>query len=203
MNPEPEIRRLLDLMPASGRMMSKLVSKPEQSKVIEGDLPLPWTRERLISINFDLWSQLNKPQRDLTILRTVSWQGSVRWFKPDLYKGLSVAGLVGTVVELVQQDAMGILMAGGLTAIAVTQIWRSSRSSRLELEADETALRVAERRGYTPSEAARSLFSAIEAVAKIEGRPSLNFTELVRCQNLKAIAGISAIGVPESYKQES
>ncbi|MEB3337994.1 MAG: DUF3318 domain-containing protein [Leptolyngbyaceae bacterium] len=74
----------------------------------------------MISINFDLWSQLNKPQRDLTILRTVSWQGSVRWFKPDLYKGVGAVGLFGTVVELVQQDAMGILMAGGLTAIAVT-----------------------------------------------------------------------------------
>jgi hypothetical protein len=30
-----EIRRLLDVMPASGRMMTKIVSKPEQQQVID------------------------------------------------------------------------------------------------------------------------------------------------------------------------
>jgi hypothetical protein len=39
-------------------------------------------------------------------------------------------------------------------------------------------------------------------MANIEGRLSLNFTELIRCQNLRAIAGLSAVGVPESIKQE-
>jgi len=39
MNPEPEIRRLLDIMPASGRMMSKIINKPPQSTVIDCQFP--------------------------------------------------------------------------------------------------------------------------------------------------------------------
>ncbi len=44
-------------------------------------------------------------------------------------------------------------------------------------------------------------WGAIEAVAQIEGR-SLDFNELIRCQNLKAISGISAVGVPDSVRQD-
>ncbi len=55
MEPKVEIRRLLDIMPASSRMTTKIVSKAEQSKVIDASFPLPWHRERPIYINFDLW----------------------------------------------------------------------------------------------------------------------------------------------------
>lgn len=202
MNPNLEIRRLLDVMPASGRMLNKLVSKPEQSVVISTQFPSPWTQDRSIYINFDLWSQLAKPQRDLLLLRTVSWLSSIKWFKPNLYQGIVATGIAGALVELVQGDAIGVVVAGGLTAIAGTQIWRSNRSSQREIEADEAAIRVAQRRGYTEVEAARHLLSAIEAVAQIEGRTSLGFVELVRSQNLRAIAGFSPVGVPESIRQE-
>ncbi len=202
MNPDFEIRRLLDIMPASGRMLTKLVSKPDQSQVIESPFPLPWSQERLIFLNFDLWRRLSQPQRDLLILRTVSWLTSIKWFKPDLYQGVVLAGVLGGIVELVQGDAVGVVVASGLSAIALAQIWRNSRSSQLELAADEAAIRVAQRRGYTEVEAAESLLSGIKAVAQVEGRPNLNFTELIRCQNLRAIAGISPISVPDTIKQE-
>ena len=202
MEPTAEIRRLLDIMPASGRMMTKIVSKPEQSQVIDSSLPLPWNRQRLIYINFDLWRRLSKPQRDLLLLRNVSWLTGIKWFKPDIYQGVVVAGLLGAIVELVQVDAVGVLVAGGLTAIATTQIWRSSRSSQTELNADEGAIRVAQRRGYNETEAAQHLLSAIESVAKIEARPGLDFTELIRQQNLRAIAGLSPVGVPEKIKNQ-
>lgn len=202
MNPDPETRHLIELMPASGRMLCKLVNKPEQAKVIDASLPLPWSQTRPISINFDFWSQLSRPQRDLLFLRTVSWLTGVKWFRPNLYQGLVLAGAVGAVVETVQGDAVGALVAGALTTIAGTQIWRSTQSSRVELEADEAGLRVAQRRGYSEADAARALLGAIEAVAKIEGRPSLSFTELVRCQNLRAIAGLSPFGAPETIRQE-
>ena len=74
----------------------------------------------------------------------------------------------------------------------MTRIWRSNRSSQVELNADEGAIRVALRRGCKEAEAAGHLLGAIEAVAQIEGR-SLDFNELIRCQNLKAISGISAV----------
>ena len=202
MNPEPEIRRLLDVMPASGRMMVKILSKPQQSVVIESPFPLPWKPERLIYINFDLWRRLSKPQRDLLILRTQGWLCGVKWFKPELYQGVALAGVLGAIAEGVQGDAVGVVVAGGLAGLALTRIWQSSRSAQLELEADETAIRVALRRGYSEPEAATHLLSAIEAVAKIEGRPGLNFTELIRLQNLRAIAGLSGVGVPETLRQD-
>lgn len=122
MNPEPEIRRLLDVMPASGRMTTKLISKPEQRLVIDAPLPMPWMRDRPIYINFDFWSRLSRSQRDLLILRTVSWLGAVKWFQPNLNFGLVAAGLLGTGVELMQQDFVGVAVASALSAIAATQI---------------------------------------------------------------------------------
>ncbi|MGH2413344.1 MAG: DUF3318 domain-containing protein, partial [Microcystaceae cyanobacterium] len=117
------------------------------------------------------------------------------------YQGVALAALLGLTVESVQGDAVGMIVAGGLTAIAAHQIWRSNRSVQRELNADEGAIKVALRRGYTEAEAARYLLDAVEAVAQIEGRSSLNFTELIRCQHLKAIANLSPVDVPESIKQ--
>ncbi|MFM9266367.1 DUF3318 domain-containing protein [Tychonema sp. BBK16] len=201
MNPEPEIRRLLDIMPASGRMMCKIINKPQQSTVIDSQFPLPWNRDRPIYINFDLWRLLSKPQRDLLILRNVSFLMNVKWFKPDIYQGVALAGIVGTVVELLQGDAIGTAIAGGLTGLAMTRMWRDNRSSQVELDADEAAVKLALRRGYSESEAAKYLLGAIEAVAQIESA-GLDFNALIRCQNLKAIAGISTVGVPDSIRQD-
>ncbi|MFN6215398.1 MAG: hypothetical protein ACK4YL_13890, partial [Microcystis sp.] len=63
------------------------------------------------------------------------------------------------------------------------------------------ALKVAVRRGYTETEAAKGLLSAIETIAEIEGRSSLNFNELLRCQNLKKLANLSFVGVPDQVRQ--
>ena len=198
MEPTTEIRRLLDLMPASARMMTKIVSKRDQPLVIDTAFPLPWQLERRISINFDLWQRLKQPQRALLLLRTVSWLTSVKWFKPDIYQGVALAGILGASVEMIQADVVGTLVAGGLSAIALTRIWRTYRSSQFELNADAAAISVAQRRGYNQVQAASHLLSAIEAVAKIEKRPHLDFIELIRCQNLRAIAGLSPVAVPES-----
>ncbi|MFQ4146493.1 DUF3318 domain-containing protein [Chlorogloeopsis sp. ULAP02] len=199
MEPTVEIHRLFDLMPASARMMNKIISKPEQAKVIDTSFPLPWNWERLICINFDLWRRLNKSQRDLLLLQTVSWLTAVKWFKPDIYQVIALAGLLGGVVEFLQTDALGVVIAGGLTTLAGFRITAINRSQQLQLNADETAIEVAQRRGYSKVEAAQHLLSAIEAVAKIEGNAALDFTELIRCQNLRAIAGLSSIGVPNGY----
>ncbi|HEY9296294.1 MAG TPA: DUF3318 domain-containing protein [Phormidium sp.] len=202
MEPTTEISRLLDIMPASGRMMCKIISKPEQKTVIESPYPLPWTATREIWINFDLWSRLSLQQRDLLLLRTVAWLIGIKWFKPDIYQGLVVAAILGGVVEIVERDVVGVVVAGGLTALASTQIWRNNRNSQAQLSADEAATKVAIRRGYSETEAAQSLIRAIDAVAQIEGRSSLDFLELLRRQNLRAIAGLSPVGVPETIKKE-
>lgn len=197
-----EIRRLLDLMPASGRMMTKIVSKPEQRRIIDSPLPLPWQQQRQVYINFDLWRRLSKPQRDLLLLSNISWLTGIRWFKPDVYQGVVLAGILGATVELVQSDPVGVVIGAGLSAFASAQIWRNSRSSKVELEADEAAIKVAQRRGYSETEAAGYLLSAIETAAQIEKRPSLNFIDLIRCQNLRAIAGLSPVSVPSSERKD-
>ena len=200
MEPNIEIRRLLDVMPASGRMMVKIVSKPEQKQVIDAAFPLPLSQARPIYINFDLWRRLTKPQRDLLLLQVVSWLTGVKWLQPNIYQGVVLAGFVGGIVEAVQSDVVGVVIAGGLTALAAMRIWRLNKSQESELNADTAAIRIAQRRGYSETEAAEHLLMAIEAVAKIEGRSGLNFSELVRCQNLKAIAGLSPVGIPKNYQ---
>ncbi|HEY9907552.1 MAG TPA: DUF3318 domain-containing protein [Thermosynechococcaceae cyanobacterium] len=196
-----EVRQLLDVLPASGRMLTKIASKPEQAAVIDHPFPMPWVRDRTIWINFNFWSRLSRSQRDLLILRSTSWLAGVRWFRPQLYQGVALVGVLGAVVQLAQGDATGTIIAGGLSALAGTQIWRANRSTERELEADEAALRVAQRRGYSETEAAQHLLTAIEAVADLEDRPSLSFVELLRCQNLRSIAGLSTVGIPESLKR--
>jgi len=195
MEPTGEIRRLLDVMPASGRMKTKILSKPEQRQVISAAFPLPWNQERPIYINFDLWRRLSKPQRDLLLLQMVSWLTGVQWFKPEIEQGAILAGLLGGLVELTQSDLVGVAIALGLSGIASVRLWRTNKSSESELNADLAAIRIAQRRGYSEVEAAQHLLAAIEAVAKIEGRSGLNFTELIRSQNLRAMAGVSPIGL--------
>jgi hypothetical protein len=199
MEPRSEIRRLLDVIPASSRMTVKIVSKPEQVKVIDAAFPLPWHHDRPIYINFDLWFRLTKPQRDLLTLQKVSWLTGVKWYKPDIYQGVVLLGLLAGLIESAQSDVVGMAVAGGLSVIALTRIWRINQSPESELNADAAAIFIAQRRGYSETEAAQHLLSAIEAIANIEGHGSFNFSALLRCQNLRAIAGLSPVGIPKSY----
>lgn len=199
---DQEIRRLTDLLPATGRMLTKLVSKPEQRVVIACPFPKPWMTIRPVWINFELLSDLAPSERDLLVLRTVCWLIGVKWLKPSIYQGLMLVGILGTAIEAVQSDPVGVVAAGTLTTIAGMQIWRDNRSTARELNADEAAIQVALRRGYTEPDAARHLLNAITTVAEIENRRGLDFIDLLRCQNLKAIAGLSPVAVPDAVRQE-
>jgi hypothetical protein len=187
-----EIDRLLDLMPASGRMYTKLVSKPNQSTVIAASYPLPWVEVHPITINFDLWQELPQPQRDLLLLHQVGWLLNARQLRLDLYQGLFAVGATGTLIEVVRGEAAGIVTLAGLTVLAGTQVFRKQRRDEALLLADEAAVRVAQRRGYTEAEAAQHLLAAIESVAQIEQR-GLSVTDVVRSQALRAMAGLSPL----------
>jgi len=202
-NLDQEINRLLDIMPASGRMFAKIINKPQQNKVIDAPTPKPWgSATRPIYINFDMWRQLSRGERDLLLLATVNSVLAIQWFKPDIYQAVSLAGITGVVVEAIQRDAVGVVVAGSLTAIAIAQIWRSNQSVQKYLESDEKALQVAVRRGYTEVEAARYLLSAIETLPQLENRSNLDFVELLRCQNLRVIGNISPVGIPENLRKQ-
>ncbi len=185
-NTNAEITRLKDLMPASGRMKIRIVMDDRQSTVIETPFPRPWHRSHPISLNWSLWQSLTLAQRDLLFLHAVCWLTSVQLLKPELYQGITALGALGTLLELFQADAVGILAAGGLTAIAATQVWRSNTGNQAKLDADDLAIRVAQRRGYSEREAILALLEAIEAVPTIEGRGGLNYTELLRTQRLRS-----------------
>lgn len=47
-------------------------------------------------------------------------------------------------------------------------------------------------------EAAEHLLSAIESIAGMQKNGSLDFNELIRCQNLRAIGNLSPVGIPNS-----
>lgn len=200
---QDEVRHLIDLMPASGRMNTKIVPKPKQSRLIDAPFPLPWQRgARPIYINFDLWNELSRAERDLALLQAVCWLTEIKWFKPDLYQGVVATGVIGTGVEMVQGDAIGVVVSAGLTVLAGSQIWRRTRSVQTEVDADEAAIKVAQRRGYDIIDAAQALLDSIEKIAEIENRPSFSFTELVRIQNLRKLAGRSEVGVPEQVRKQ-
>ncbi len=192
MNPDMEISRLFELMPASGRMGIKIFSKPEQNLVIYTPQPLPWSRERQIYINFDLWRYLSVPRQDLLILSAVGHLLQIKWLQPSWYQGMAVAGLIGGWVELSQGDAIGMVVSSGLALVGLRQLWQRTNESELAVAADQKALQIAMRRDYTEVKAAEELYRAIVQVAEIENKRGLSFTELLRCQNLKAIAGIAS-----------
>ncbi len=187
MEPIYEIRRLYDVMPASARMTIKIISKPELPKVVDAAYPLPGRQEKPIYINFEFWNRLQEGERDLLLLRTVSLITAVKWLKPDIYQGAVVAGLLGSLVEFAQSDAVGVVVGVGLTVTAAMRVWRINTSQEAELNADSNAIQVALRRGYTETTAAQHLLDAIQQVAKLEKRPTLSFVELIRSQNLQAI----------------
>ena len=192
-NPEPEILRLLDLLPASARMTIKIVGRSEQPQVLSSALPLPWQRDRPIYVNFELWRRLPRPQRDLLMLRQSCWVMGVRWVEPNWYQGATLVGLASAAWQISQGDALGAVASGGLAGLAGWQIWRNNQRTERELEVDLDAIAVAVRRGYEEPEAARLLLEGIEAVAQLERRPGMEFLELLRCQRLRAIAGLSPL----------
>ncbi|MEM0980437.1 MAG: DUF3318 domain-containing protein [Cyanobacteria bacterium P01_H01_bin.58] len=200
-NTNAEVTRLKDLMPASGRMQIRIALDDRQSTVIQAPFPRPWSRTHPITINWELWQQLSVSQRDLMFLHHVAWVTSTRLLKPELYQGITAVGTVATVFELFQTDAVGILAAGGLTAIAATQVWRTKTGNQAKVEADEAAIRIAHRRGYSERDAARHLLEAIEALPPIEGRGGLNYTELLRAQALRATLG--TVKVPPAARMRT
>ena len=201
MSIESEIRRLLDIMPASGRMLTKIISKPQQSRVIDAPFSPPWSRSgRPIYINFDLWCRLPQGQRDLLLLRATASLIGIKWFKPNLYQAITVVGLLGLTVQMTQGDISGMMASGGLTVIAVYQIWRSHLSVQRELDTDEKAIKIAFRRGYNTIDASKNLLDGLEASSQLEGRSGLGFTELIRCQHLRKLANISSVDIPDMVR---
>ncbi|MCS6959970.1 MAG: DUF3318 domain-containing protein [Pseudanabaenaceae cyanobacterium SKYGB_i_bin29] len=199
-HPSSEISRLLDLLPASWRMHTIVAQRPDQAQVITSTPILPWRRDTQIKINFRYWFNLPVNERDLLFLAEVSWRQQTQYFQWGTYQLVSLFALAGTIWETIEGDIPGLAVGVLLIAIAWKQIDRQSKSAKTFLESDNEAIRVAQRRGYTDVVAARSLLEGIQNAAKLEGRQIPSFTELIRCQNLRSLAGISKITVPSEVE---
>lgn len=198
MNINEEIVRLRDLLNASWRMHTAIRSKPEQIELISSSEILPWQKGTQVNINFRLWRQLPEAERDLLLLHEISWREQTRWLRVGVYQGVAAMSLLGGVIEGLQGDVTGIAIAFLLGTVGVNQVLRANKSAQVKLAADKEAIAVAQKRGYCEAEAARALLEAIPNVARLSGRSSPEFIELVRCQNLRAIAGLSRTAVPET-----
>ncbi len=198
MNINEEIARLRDLLPASWRMTTSIKSKPEQPEAISSLQVLPWKKGVQIGINFRLWRQLAEAERDLLVLHNISWRLQTKWLQTGAYQGVAAMSLAGGIVEAVQGDVTGIAIAILLGTIGINQIVRGNKSSQVQVQADNEAIEIAQKRGYGEAEAAKALLEAIPATARLMGRNTPEFTELIRCQNLRAIAGLSKIPIPDS-----
>jgi hypothetical protein len=191
-----EIARLKDLLPASWRM-STTVQSVGQTGVIEVSAArFPWQATVAVGINFPLWEELNSSQRDLVFLRTVAWGQEQRLYRPGRFQAVTLLAVLGGIAELAEGDLVGVAIALLLAGVGGSQVWRQTRSSQVQLAADREAIAVAQRRGYGEREAAQALLGAIPLLAKLEGRTTPDFVELLRCQNLRAIAGLSRVTVP-------
>ena len=197
MNINEEISRLRDLLPASWRMTTSIKSKSDQPEAISSSQILPWTKGVQIGINFRLWRQLAEAERDLLVLHNISWRLQTKWLQTGAYQGVAAMSLVGGIVEAVQGDVTGIAIAILLGTIGINQIVRGNKSSQVQVQADNEAIEIAQKRGYGEAEAARALLEAIPAAARLMGRNTPEFTELIRCQNLRAIAGLSKTPIPD------
>ncbi len=196
-----EIARLRDLLPAEWRMHNAVTFERGMPPQAIASTPiLPWARTVRVTLDSSLWWQLPQESRDLLFLREVTWRQSSRWVRWGAYQGVVATAVAGSVVELVQGDPAGIAIGALLATVAAVRIVRDSRSPRQEVEADSEAVEIAEKRGYTRAIAAKHLLEGIDRLASLENRPSLSFTELVRVQNLRAIAGLSAVGMPSDLE---
>ncbi|PZO44272.1 MAG: hypothetical protein DCF19_03465 [Pseudanabaena frigida] len=198
MNINEEIARLRDLLPASWRMTTSIKSKPEQTEPISSLQILPWAKGAQIGINFRLWRQLPEAERDLLLLHEVSWRQQTKWLQLGAYQGIAATAFVGGIVEAIQGDVTGMAIAILLGTIGINQILRGNKSSQVQVQADNEAIEVAQKRGYREVEAAKALLEAIPDAARLMGRNTPEFTELIRCQNLRAIAGLSKNTIPDA-----
>ena len=198
MNINEEIARLRDLLPASWRMTTSIKSKAELSKPIASLPILPWQKGTQVNIDFRLWRQLPEAQRDMLLLYEISWRQQTKWLQTGIYQGVAAIALIGGIIETVQGDVTGIAISLLLGTIGINQILRTHKSSQVQVQADNEAIEIAQKRNYSQVEAARALLEAIPAIARLMGRSTPEFTELIRCQNLRAIAGLSKTTIPDT-----
>ncbi|MDX1977880.1 MAG: DUF3318 domain-containing protein [Pseudanabaenaceae cyanobacterium bins.68] len=194
LDPNQEIMELEDLLPASWRMQTKVFSGYERLPLISSNLPKPWNRRLKVNLNFRQWQELSRSERDLLFLQEVAGRLTPRWLTLGLDQALTLLALVATAWQFSQSDLGGAGLGILLTLLAGDRLRRQQTGLPARIKADQETLQIAQRRGYSSTQAAKAL---LQGLAKLHERQEPGLDYLIRCEHLRAIATRTEIGVPD------
>jgi hypothetical protein len=159
-----------------------------QVDVIRANRMLPWQKRLKIFIKPYEWQQFTPNQRASVFLHKVGYYSPALTRTLDFYIALTSLGGVSLVVEGFQRDPVGIAVSGGLSGLALWQLFKDRASDRRLLAADAYAVDRLVLRGLPRIQAVEALGQALHIEARLEGRSGNDLLDVLRYQNLKRLA---------------
>ncbi len=144
-----------------------------------------------IQIDLARWDQLALDQRNLLFWHEVARVQNNTIPKDGWEMAALAIGLGGAVGELWVQDALLLLLALGLCGVSGFRLWQKNNGQRTlkqAVEADEQAIALATRFGYSLPNAYKSLGSALKTLIDQTPRKRLRSRYEARLQALKQSA---------------
>ncbi|XHX81241.1 MAG: DUF3318 domain-containing protein [Stenomitos frigidus ULC029] len=156
-----------------------------------------------IQIDMVKWEQLATDQRNLLFWHEVARIQSDTIPKDGWEMAALAIGLGGAVGELWVQDGLLLLLALGLCGVSGWRLWQKNNTEKTMkevLDADEKAIALATRFGYTLPNAYKSLGSALKVLIEQSSKKRLRSKYEARLDALKksAAKAKAKIKAPES-----
>ncbi|MGB3405759.1 MAG: DUF3318 domain-containing protein [Microcoleaceae cyanobacterium] len=185
-----ELRRLKGILPP------ELQSWVTVEKTVEINPPLIRSEEigkDQVEIQIDLvrWEQLAMDQRNLLFWHEVARIQNDTIPKDGWEMAALAIGLGGAVGELWVQDGLLLLLALALCGISGYRLYQKNNGEKTmqeSIEADEKAIAIATRFGYTLPNAYKSLGSALKSLVEQTPKKSQRLRYEARLQALKRSA---------------
>jgi Protein of unknown function (DUF3318) len=198
-----EIRRLKGILPP------ELQSWVTVEKTVEVDPPLIRSEEigkDQIEIQIDLirWEQLAMDQRNLLFWHEVARVQNDTIAKDGWEMAALAIGLGGAVGELWVQDGLLLLLALALCGVSGWRLYQKNngeKNLKEAAEADEKAIAIATRFGYTLPNAYKSLGSALKTLVEQTPKKRQRAKYEARLQALKRSAAKAKSKVKSSDRQ--
>ncbi len=144
-----------------------------------------------IQIDMVKWEQLATDQRNLLFWHEVARVQSDTIPKDGWEMAALAIGLGGAVGELWVQDGLLLLLALGLCGVSGWRLWQKNNTEKTlkeTLDADEKAIALATRFGYTLPNAYKSLGSALKVLIEQSSKKRLRSKYEARLDSLKKSA---------------
>ena len=198
-----EIRRLKGILP------TELQSWVTVEKTVEVDPPLIRSEEigkDQIEIQIDLirWEQLAMDQRNLLFWHEVARVQNDTIAKDGWEMAALAIGLGGAVGELWVQDGLLLLLALALCGVSGWRLYQKNngeKNLKEAAEADEKAIAIATRFGYSLPNAYKSLGSALKTLVEQTPKKRQRAKYEARLQALKRSAAKAKSKVKSSDRQ--